>query len=190
MTILKYSVATILISVPALAQTNGTYLLTSTNTVSPSSPTTTVSIWATWDGPFGEHGIGVGDYDLTAGDGLFSNAVNVLRVPGSTTGIITGNVITGAVNGQIFFPGFTVGTDNPILIATYDWTATDFTPRTVPLDTNNTIGFSLIVINTGGTVQLYPDEFTPGSGVISVVPAPAAWFALALPLFARRRRPC
>ncbi len=30
----------------ALAQTNGTFLLTSSNTVSPSSPTTTIEIWA------------------------------------------------------------------------------------------------------------------------------------------------
>ena len=43
----------------------------------------------------------------------------------------------------------------------------------------------------GALIDLYPQEFTAGSGVINVVPAPAAWLALALPLAAatRRRRP-
>ena len=189
MSIIKYSAATVLLSMPAIAQTNGTFLLTSSNAISPGSPTTTIGIWATWDDPAGEYGFGAGNYDLTAGDGLFSNATLILPGFGATAGIIAGNVITGAVIGQSSFPGAPpLRTDNPILLATYDWTAMDFTPRTVPLDTSNTIFFNLIIVNTGGTVQLYPNEFTPGSGVINVVPAPAAWLALALPLVAGRRR--
>ncbi len=190
MLILKYGTIVVLLTVPAHAQTNGTYLLTSSNTVSPSSPTTTIEIWAAWNDPTREYGFGGGNYDLTAGDGVFSNAANILNGPGSSAGIISGNVISSAGNGQVYIPTHPVRTDNPILLATYDWTATDFTPRFVPLDTSNTTNFILVWNTTGGVFELYPNEFTPGSGVITVVPAPVAWFALALPLAACRKRRC
>ena len=173
----------------ALAQTDGTFLLLSTNTVSPSSPMTTIEVWTTWVGP--DHLFSAVDYDLTAGDGAFSNPVNVLQGVGSTTGVIAGNVVLGARNGQLHIPNIHFGSsDNPILLATYDWTTTEFTPRTVSLDTSNTTRFILAVIETGATIDLFPQEFTPGAGVINVVPGPAAWFVVVAPLAAgiRRRR--
>ena len=184
----------VLAVVPALAQSDGTYLLVSSNTVTPTTPTTTIEVWATWADPRVEWVFGAGDYDLTAGDGVFSNSVNVLNGPGSTTGVIAGNVISGASNGQLHIPPLFIGSrDNPILLATYDWTTTDFTPRAVSLDTSNTTNFLLIDLAPGvaGTTQLFPRWFSPGSGVINVVPAPAAWIVLALPLaVATRRRRC
>ena len=184
----------VLFSVPALGQFSGTYLLLSSNTVSPSSPTTTIGIWATWTYPNAEWIFAVGDYDLTAGGGVFSNPVNVLNGIGSTTGVIAGHVISGAVNGQFhFFPPLIGSRDNPILLATYDWTTSNFTPRTVSLHTSNTTRFMIIpwVIPNSGPLNLFPWGFTPGSGVINVVPAPAAWVVLALPLVtATRRRRC
>ena len=184
----------VLFSVPALAQTDGTYLLTSTNTVSPGSPKTTIGIWATWTDPRVEYIFGVGDYDLTAGDGLFSNPVNKFPGFGSTTGVITGNVITGAVLGQIHMPflGLIGSRDNPILLATYDWTTSNFTTRSVSLDTSNTTGFVVQTWDTSfgnsNTRNLFPWSFTAGSGVINVVPAPGAWMVLALPIVAATRR--
>ena len=182
----------VLFSVPALAQPDGTYLLVSTNTVSPTTPTTTIGIWATWTDPRVEWVFGSGDFDLTAGDGVFSNPVNVLNAHGSTTGVITGNVISGALLGQFHIPaiGLIGSRDNPILLATYDWTTTDFTPRTVSLDTSNTTRFMIIewVVPNPGPWNLFPGGFSPGSGVINVVPAPAAWVVLALPLVAATRR--
>ena len=80
--------------------------------------------------------------------------------------------------------------DNPILMATYDWTAPDFTPRVVGLVSSNTTFFTVVnpwLISPNST-QLYPHEFTPGSGFIDVVPGPAAWFVLALPFAAATRR--
>ena len=180
---------TALISVPALGQFDATYLLVSSNTVTPSSPTTTIEIWAMWDDLFNEFMFGAANYDLTAGDGVFSNPVNVLNGPGSSTGVISGNVITGGVNLQ-FWPGpfGNPNRDNPILLAAYDWTTSDFSPRAVDLQTSNTSVFNVADLNTGGIVELYPHEFSPGSGVINVVPAPAAWVVLALPLVAAARR--
>ena len=178
-------------SVPALAQTDGTYLLVSSNTVSPATPTTTIEVWAAFVDPRGEWIFAGGDYDLTAGDGVFSNPGIVLNGPGNTAGVITGNVISGAIIGQLVFfpPGFfPMNWDNPILLATYDWTTTDFRARSVDLHTSNTSIFIVFSPFTGEHVQLYPHEFTPGSGVINVVPAPAAWVVLALPLVAATRR--
>ena len=186
------AVTTALLAGGALAQTNGTYLLTSSNTVSPSSPTTTIAIWAAWDDPAPQFLFGAGDYDLTAGDGQFSNPINVMGGPGSSTGIITGNVISGGVNGQLYIPGVTCKWGCPLggpeLLATYDWTTTDFTPRAVDLRTSNTSIFIVFDPQTGNFVDLYPNEFTAGSGVINVVPAPGAWVVLALPLVADTRR--
>ena len=189
MSMIKYSAAAVLLSVPALAQTNGTYLLTSSNTVSPSSPITTIAIWTAWADPGGELQFVLGDYDLTASEGIFSNPVNGLRGPGSSTGLIAGNTISGATNGQVLFPfPPKFGIDNPILLATYDWTTSNFTARTVDLHTSNTSTFILGDWRTGGFIELFPHEFTPGSGVINVIPAPAAWVVLALPLVAAARR--
>ena len=182
------SLLMVLFTVPALAQTDGTYLLVSSNTVSPTSPITTIGIWAAWNDPAQQFMFGGGNYDLTAGDGVFSNPVNVLNGPGSSTGVIAGSVITGGANAQLWTPLGWFNLDNPILLATYAWTTLDFNPRTVGLDTSNTSVFIVRDFNTGRAVELYPHEFTPGSGAISVVPAPVAWVVLALPLVAATRR--
>ena len=193
----KWSLLAVSFAIPILGQTDATYLLLSSNEVSPSSPTTTVEVWATWVDPKVEWVFGSGDYDLTAGDGVFSNPVNVLNGPGSSTGAITGNVIAGAANGQFHAPPFFFGLrDNPILLATYEWTTSNFTPRTVSLDTSNTTAFivawwdpqAYLIPHPPPPRHLFPWSFTPGSGVINVVPAPAAWVVLALPLAAAARR--
>ena len=181
--------ALLLLASPALAQTSGTYLLTSSNTVSPSSPTTTIGIWAAWVDPGAQFVFAAANYDLTAGDGVFSNPVIVLYGPGSSTGVIAGNVIWGAVIGQLVGPPFfPMNWDNPILLATYDWTTTGFTPRAVDLHTSNTNLFLVFNPFSQAHVDLYPHEFSHGSGVINVVPAPAVWVVLALPLVAASRR--
>ena len=198
LSILAACAATAFFAGGTLAQTNGTYLLKSTYTVSPATPTTTIEVWATWDDPAGTFAFGGTDYDLTAGDGVFSNPVNVLFPSGGlgTPGVTAGNRVTGAALGQLFLfpPGLFQlhKDDNPILMATYDWTATDFTPRVVGLVSSNTTFFTVVnpwLISPNST-QLYPHEFTPGSGVINVIPAPAVWpiVAVALATGARRRR--
>ena len=189
LSILAASAATAVFAGGAIAQTDGTFLLVSTNTVSPTTPTTTIEIWATWVDPGADYVFIGADYDLAAGDGAFSNPVNILQGPNSTTGVIAGNVISGAINGQLHVPFLFFGSpDNPILLATYDWTTADFTPRSVSLDTSNTMNFVVATFSTGFAVSLFPHEFTPGSGFIDVVPGPAAWFVLALPLAAAARR--
>ena len=153
-------------------QTNGTFLVQSSNTVSPATPTTTIEVWAAWAGPIPEFMFGAGDYDLVAGEGQFSNPVNVLNGPSSSAGVITGNVIAGALNQQLYIPPFFPGSsENPILLATYTWTTTDFTPRAVDLRTNNTSVFVVFSSFTGNIIELFPNNFTPGTGAIAVIAA-------------------
>ena len=194
----KWSLLAVSFAIPILGQTDATYLLLSSNEVSPSSPTTTVEVWATWVDPKVEWVFANADYDLTAADGVFSNPVNVLNGPGSSTGVLGGNVISGAANSQFHIPqfGLLASRDNPILLATYDWTTTNFTPRTVSLDTSNTTAFivawwdpqAYLIPDPPFPRNLFPWRFTPGSGVINVIPAPGAWLVLALPLLAATRR--
>ena len=137
---------------------------------------------------------GATDYDLIAGAGEFVSGTLKLGVsPPNSLGVLSGRTVTGAQIGRIIFPcdPFACPLVNPILLATYDWTTTDFTPRSVDLETTNTSKFLVVnQLNPGSPiiVELFPNEFTPGSGVINVVPAPAALLTLALPLVAARRR--
>ncbi len=176
----------------ASAQSGGTYMITSSNVVDKNTPSTTIEIWAIWTGP--DYLFLGGTFDLTAGDGTFGNENNIIMGPGTTAGVAAGNVVTGAVLGQIHIPSlgplFEGDPANPLLLGSYSWTTTDFTARTVPVDTSNTVNFLLGLIETGATLQLFPGEFTAGSGSIEVIPAPSALALLGLGglVAARRRR--
>ncbi|MCH7792801.1 MAG: hypothetical protein IID31_11055 [Planctomycetes bacterium] len=194
---IQLSLLTVFLAAPTLGQITGTYLLSTSNAVSPGAPTTTIGVWATWTDPNAEWAFATGDYDLAAGDGVFSNPVNVLNGPGSSAGVIASNMISGAVNGQLHIPqiGLLASRDNPILLATYDWTTSNFIPRSVSLDTSHTTFFEIgwwdpkAYANPHPPyLRLFPSAFTPGSGVIIVIPVPAAWVVLALPLVAASRR--
>jgi MYXO-CTERM domain-containing protein len=175
----------------ATAQTAGTYEIRSSNVVTPATPSTTIEIWATWSDPAAGFVFGGGNYDLTAGDGVFSGETNVLNGPGSSAGVAAGNTVTGGANGQLHLPalGFIGSQDNPILMASYTWTTGDFTARNVAVDSSNTNNFIVADFVTGATTNLFPGEFRDGAGSIVVTPAPSALALLGLGgLVATRRR--
>ena len=182
------------IAATASAQTHSTYVMTQSNFVIPPDPVTTIEVWATWTDPIGPFVFTAGNYDLTAGDGAFLSGTNILNGPGSSVGVISGNTISGASNGQIHDPmsGIHGIPDNPILLATYVWTTTDFTPRPVSLETLNTSSFIVAGTLTGATTQLSPLSFSGGLGVIwvGIPPSPSTVSALALGglIAARRKR--
>ena len=176
----------------ATAQQGG-WLIKSSNIVSPSQPTTTVEVWARYDNPQMELAFAFGDFDFLAGDGLFSNAQVHLRNgnPSVNPGAISGNIVEGVFVGQAFgILGWFANTDNPILVWSADWRATDFTPRSVDLSTRNTTDFRVARINTGAQTQLYPQGFTPGTGASEVVPSPASGVPMVVvgAVMLRRRR--
>lgn len=179
------------IATTASAQTFATYILTSSNSVIPSHPTTTISVWAMWTDPNAVFFFLGGNYDLTASDSTFLSGTNVLNGPGSSVGVISGNTITGASNGQLNIPRLAIP-NNPILLAMYEWTTTDFSWRTVIFETSNTDNFIVADRITGATTQLYPNSFFPGIGQLSIgiPPSPSTVSALALGglLAARRKR--
>ncbi|MCH9057500.1 MAG: PEP-CTERM sorting domain-containing protein [Planctomycetes bacterium] len=115
--------------------------------------------------------------------------------------MLAGASYTGASNVQLHIPPLGPITialqDNPILYATYEWTTTDFTIRTIDLTTSGTFQFQVAEWGdpfgsppTGGrTFQMWPDDFSPGSGSFEVTPAPSALALLGLGgLVALRRR--
>ena len=179
------------VATPASAQTLGTYLLTVSHLPIPSNPIVTIEIWASWNDPGGAFVFGGGNYNLTASDGTFISGTNILNGPGTSVGNITGNTITGAVNGQIHLPqlGIHGSPDNPILLASYEWVTTNFTARIITFITSNTSNFIVSDIATGATTQMFPHSFTPGLAMI-IPPSPATLSMLALAglMAARRNR--
>ena len=178
-------------TVPALAQTNGTFQFRVSGVASPSSPSVTVEVWAAWDQTRpGEWALKTANFDLVASDGLWSDPQLLFNGPASGPGTPNGSNLVGAfVNqGGIIHPPPNVNASNPFPLIRAVWTTSDFIPRNVQLRTDNTQYFLLADPATWFQFNLVPDEFTPGSGVINVVPAPAAWLVLALPLLAATRR--
>ena len=105
-----------------------------------------------------------------------------------------GSTVSGVLVGQHWgFVGIFANMQNPVLVWSVDWTTADFTPRTVSLDTRNTTTFQIGTNSTQigmNLLELYPHGFTPGTGVIQVVPSPAIATLLVLgAVMLRRRRP-
>ena len=181
------------VAVSTAAAQQGGWLIESSNTVTPSNPTTTVEVWAWYDNPQGRLAFAYGNFDLVAGDGLFSNArVHLNQAnPSATPGVVNGSIVEGALVGQAFgILGLYANEDNPILVWSAHWTTTDFTPRIVSLNTRNTTDFRVAEILNGAQTQLYPQGFAPGTGMIEVVPSPASAMPLVVvgAMMLRRRR--
>ncbi|MCH8271063.1 MAG: hypothetical protein IH985_07625, partial [Planctomycetes bacterium] len=183
-TIALIAVAGLATAVSAQPAASVSYQLTSSNDVDPLNPTTTISISAIWVEPTGWYVFGAANYDLNASSPGFTSggAVDILLGPGATVGTwaASGLAWTGGANGQLHIPplNFIGSQDNPILMATYEWTTTDFTIRTVDLTTSNTTNYLLAEWGPpplgGRTFQQFPDNFTPGAGSFEVTPAPSA----------------
>jgi len=191
---IRTTLATIAFASGASAQSNATFLLTASNEVTPASPSTTISIYAAWDQPNPcDFIFGAANYDLVAAEGEFTSAtLRLSSSPPNRVGVLNGNRVDGAAIGQLHIPAIGIfgNTKNVVLLVDYEWTTTDFTARSVDLTTENTTNFS-IVPPTGGVAINMVDQgrFVPGSGSITVVPAPSTLTAFAaVTLVAARRR--
>jgi hypothetical protein len=168
---------------------NPTFIIEASNDVSPAMPTTTITVSATWDEQE-EHVFSGADYDLVATGGEFTSANLILIFTGNTPGTPSGARVNGASIGQIHNGSVPGRSGNPIELASYEWTTTNFSPRTIDFSTENTTQFGVTNRFRYGPVIHIFGTFTPGSGSLVVIPAPpaAALLGIGALIAARRRR--
>jgi hypothetical protein len=173
---------------PAQTLTGG-WTINVSNTVSPSQPIAEIEIWA-WFDPGPTLLFLAGDFDLVAGDGRLERP-ELARGFFGQPGTPAGSALTEVSVYQLHIPTFILGNlANPIHVWSVFWETTNFAPRTVSLNTMHTTEFMLVDEATNRLIPLYPQGFTPGTGVIEVVPTPATAAPLVLgsALLLRRRR--
>lgn len=168
---MKYSVLwaiAALAAVPAVADT--TYQITVSNQITAEQPICTVDVWAVYEpGLFAFAGA---EFELhaTPDPGGFSMSNNLLEGPGTKNGKIppSGDSVLSVLAGQIkqlpLEPHLDFG--NPIHIWRGKWTTTDFTPRTIELQTA-TLNFEVYVDDRFKSVT-YLGPLFEGSGAIHV----------------------
>jgi len=134
--------------------------------VTPSRPIVTIQAWATWDPPKG-HVFLLAWFDLRVSERGLENPIIQVH-PSSTWGTPGPLGYAGAAFGQIHLPsqGILGNPDNPILLGTIDWRATDFAARTVDVWTENEANFR--VSNAGKFLTL--DPVTSAEAFITVMP--------------------
>jgi len=175
------------------AQSNGRYEFVFVGgVVSPATPSARFGLYAAWDEQRpGDFVWGAGDYDLVASSGVFTVAKLVMgNMPPNNPGVINGNRVDGAAIGQVHIPSIGIFGDpsNPVLLAEYVWTTSDFTPRMVEFVTENTTNFSLVGRSSVSPNLVRSGQFTPGFGSIRIVPDPGTLVLLGLAALSRRRR--
>lgn len=170
--------------------------------VSPTNPSVTVRV----SGVFPEtwYALGYAEFDLISSDetGEFSNLFIPAPIgpyPHGTWGCVNttgGTIMNGSAYEAVFFQVNALGCGAypgmPLPIWEGTWTATDFTPRTVDLHTENTSEFRVFTDHnaTGGYDFVAAGWFDHGFGSITVVPAPSsgALMLAGMMCLARRRR--
>lgn len=176
----------------ASAQTiQGGFELRVSNVVSPSQPTATVEVWAWFDNVPGVSELfASGNYDLVAGEGLWSNVTYWLNAPDPPPHLVVGSRINNLIAGQLHLPPVNIfgNPSNPVLVLSTNWTTTDFTNRGVLVETANTSFFN--VYNQHGVqTLLWPSGYSPGSAAIAIVPAPPVMVVVTgFAILAGRRR--
>ncbi len=170
------------LSTTVLAQSNPGWIIEVVGgTVSPSNPSVTVKLRAFFFSVFPSTAFGGGDSDIGSSDpmGKFSDMqygadlfgfcpLGQVGVPSATGGV------TGINIGQIQVLGCLANPANPIEIWRATWTTSDFTPRTVELNTTGTTHFELYSHHGASFPDIFfdPKDVIPGSAVIQVIPAP------------------
>ena len=172
---------------------SGGYLVEIQGTASPSSPTVTIRVSASWDPHPSYLWFAQGWFDFHSdSSGTFSEPTDLpiytrrVQSPWSLPGVASGNEVTGVLIDQRLdtHSGWFPLRDNPLPIWEVRWTTQNFTPRWVPVCTTGREGIWVL----SGTSPP-PMQYVPASAIIRVVPAPATIaFMLGGVMFAARRR--
>ncbi|MEQ8845288.1 MAG: PEP-CTERM sorting domain-containing protein [Phycisphaerales bacterium] len=189
MTIAAFAGAALGVATMASATVSpNTYEIRVSNPVSPSSPSATVEVWASWDSDL-FYAFAAAEWAIT-GDatGEFTGPASAFTDPGQENGVISGGDVTDIVTGQLQFPagGLFADTSDPVLIWSATWSTTDFTARTVDLATETT-RYNLYVDDTGLSSDV-TSTVLEAAGQVEVIPAPASLALLGLGGLAAARR--
>ena len=149
------------------------------------NPVITVELWAWFDPMPGADLFASANIDIASGEGGWISSTVHLAGPGSSQGTLIG-FPRGMIATQQHDPaaGIFGNPRNPIHVWTGQWMSTDFTQRTVDVETFGTVDFS-VFDQQGNVTQLIPGNFVPGRTTF-VHPAPStaavlsgfAWLAL------------
>jgi len=169
------------------------YLILTSNVITPDSPSATIEVWSTFDPQW--YAFNGADFDILAAadPGDFSNPERILKGPGSKNGQVGlgGDSVDGILANQLHFPssaGIFADTANPILIWKATWSTSDFSPREVDLRTL-TRGYAVYVSDQGNNKWLQDEpSFGEAFGKITVVPASGAAAVLPVAVIMKRRR--
>jgi hypothetical protein len=168
------------------------FFFTVSNTVSPDSPSATVTLWAAFPQfkyAFAKSSTEVwGDPD----PGGFGDPT-VLMEQGDycEAGFVSpdGDSILGIRLLQLqFIGGEFADTANPLKVWSATWATDDFTPRTVPVETRSS-DFWVYSDAAGGADDFYHADFSEAHEFIQVVPSPAGAGVLVGAGLCGRRRP-
>lgn len=110
---------------------------------------------------------------------------------GTRPGILSPTGTTDVITGQMHFPPFTVGDpSNPADVWTIMYTATEFTPRFIDLETLTSRFDLYIAAASAESRPLRTSMLMEGDGRIQIIPAPGsiACVGLAWLVIGRRRR--
>jgi uncharacterized protein (TIGR03382 family) len=158
---------------------------------------TVITLRAKFDGAT-DYAFAAGELDFVANElGIAGTnwTANVLIAPfdgtGTSPGVLEADGASGIFPGQLHFPtaGIYADTSNPVAVWRIEYTATDFTPRFIDLETL-TSRFDVYVDATGISRTVAVGSLMEGTGRIQIIPAPAtlALGGLAGLVAVRRRR--
>ncbi|MFG0283419.1 MAG: GC-type dockerin domain-anchored protein [Phycisphaerales bacterium JB039] len=158
----------------ASAQQGG-FLLEAAGPVTPANPSTELRVYAWYEPTPGVAEIFLSSrLDLAALDGEFYDPrCAPMPIHCGDTGcepVVAGGRIENVCVGQFHWPegGILGDPSTPIHVYTAPWRTTDFTPRVVRVETQNTWVFFVGVMDRSAPTDLYPHGFIPGSGFIVV----------------------
>ena len=167
--------------------------------VSAMNPVVEVRVYAAFPKMTSTSAFGQGNFDIVSSDpsGEFHNVERGFGLGSNPfcgfafLGTPTPSSVPGNVVGQLGVLGCVPSTAMPIAVWQASWTTSDFTPREVAISSAGTTNFAIFISSSQAhpDLQLFPDKFEHGSGVIQVVPSPSGAILLAASsILAMRRR--
>ncbi len=145
------------------------FFFTVSNEVSPSQPSTTVTVWAAFDPQWYAFHRSHTEVESDPDVGAFSDPVVLLEFGEAGDVAPDGDRVWGIDFHQWEgFGGLFADTGNPIAVWSTTWTTDDFTPRSVPILTTS-VDFYVYVDIDGTWQNFYGPDFSEAQGFINIL---------------------